>query len=125
MTFSYTVWYDNPLVCARTEGVFEFLKTYEMFEEIVATCKSNNCSNILGQSNLKKPMPSADAFELVRIFESVGVTTEHRIAWVAENPALLDRLRLAATALRSRGAFNVFIFEDTAKAMRWLEDGES
>lgn len=125
MSFLYTIWYDDFLVRARTEGIFDYLKAYEMLEEIVATCKSNNCNKILGGSNLTEPMPAADAYEFVHIFESVGVTPEHRIAWVAENPALLERLRLAATSLRSRGSYEVVIFEDTNTALRWLEDGEN
>ena len=61
----------------------------------MASCEDNNCTCVLGISNLQEPIPSMDAHDHLSIFQSVGVTDKHRIAWVAGKPNLLEKLRLA------------------------------
>ena len=95
-----------------------------MWEAIVAACKDNNCTRVLGISNLQEPIPEMDAYDHLSIFQSVGVTDRHRIAWVAGKPALLEKLRLSETVLRNRGSMNVRIFESVTDAQRWLETEE-
>jgi len=62
-----------------------------------------------------------DAYDHVEMFNTVGITSEHRIAWVAVNPILLDGLHDAETAVRQRAAVNIRVFEDERGAIRWLE----
>lgn len=93
-----------------------------MWEDIVAASEENNCSRILGISNLQEPMPTMDAYDHLSIFQSVGVTEKHRIAWVAGKPALLEKLRLAETVLRNRASIDIQIFESVTDAKRWLEN---
>lgn len=109
------------MICVRTEGVFDFLEAYEMWEKIVAACNLHNCFRIFGQSGLEKPLPSLDAYEHIGILEAVGITPQHRIAWVAEDPALLDSLRLVETVIRNRSPFAVRMFDNRNDAARWLE----
>lgn len=122
MTLDYTISYERPLINVRTSGKFDFLKAYELWEAIVAASESNNCHRILGISNLQEPMPSMDAYDHLSIFQSVGVTEKHRIAWVAGRPALLEKLRLAEIVLRNRGSFDMRAFESVTDAKRWLEE---
>ena len=124
MTLDYTISYEHPLINVRTAGKFDFLKAYEMWEEIVAASEENNCNRILGISNLQEPMPTMDAYDHLSIFQSVGVTEKHRIAWVAGKPALLEKLRLAETVLRNRGSIDIQIFESVTDAKRWLENAD-
>ncbi len=92
-----------------------------MWEKIVLACTAENCLHILGFSCLEKPLPPMDAYELMGTLESVGVTPNHRIAWVAENPLLLDGLKRVESVVQNRSELVLRIFEDGADAARWLE----
>lgn len=93
-----------------------------MWEEIAATCNSQDCYRVLGVSNLDKPIATIDAYDHLEMLKSVGITTRHRIAWVAANPALLDTLRLTETVARNRSEITLRIFDNIKHAKRWLED---
>lgn len=105
----------------RTEGVFEFVAAYEMWEKIVLACTAEDCLHVLGYSCLDQPLPLVDAYELMGTLESVGVTPNHRIAWVAENPLLLDGLKRVESVVQTRSELVLRIFEDGTEAARWLE----
>ncbi|MCP5089517.1 MAG: hypothetical protein GY949_01195 [Gammaproteobacteria bacterium] len=124
MNLDYTISYEHPLINVRTEGLFDYLKAYEMWEAIVASCEDNNCTRVLGISNLQEPISSMDAYDHLSIFQSVGVTDKHRIAWVAGKPNLLEKLRLAETVLKNRGSIDIQIFESVTDAKRWLESSD-
>lgn len=121
MGLRYTIKREDSVIRVRTEGVFEFVAAYEMWEEIVSASTSHNCLHILGFSGLDKPLPHMDAYEHVGILESVGVTPDHRIAWVAENPLLIDGLRRTEMVARNRSELTLRVFENSDDAMRWLE----
>lgn len=87
----------------------------------MAACEDNKCTRVLGISNLQEPIPTMDAYDHLSIFQSVGVTDEHQIAWVAGKPNLLEKLRLSQTVLRNRGSIDIQIFESVTDAKRWLE----
>lgn len=120
MSLDYEISVDESQIRVRTSGVFDYLKVYEMWERISATCKEHNCFKVLGRSNLQKPIPTMDAYDHLSIFESVGITPRHRIAWVADNSELIDKLRLAETVLRNRAALNIRVFESVNDGENWL-----
>lgn len=124
VTLDYTISYENSLINVRTSGIFDFLKAYEMWEAIVASCETNSCARVLGLSNLAEPMPTMDAYDHLSLLQSVGVTDKHRIAWVAGKPALLEKLRLAETVIRNRGSLDLRIFESVTEAQRWLGEND-
>lgn len=95
MNFEYSVSYDESLVNVATQGGFDYLGTYEMWRAVVAACKENGCYNVLGESRLTAPIPLVDAYEHLNLVRSVGVTPDYRIAWVAKDPSVLERLSLA------------------------------
>lgn len=124
MSLRYKISKEDSVIRVRTEGVFDFLQAYEMWEKIVAACNSHNCFRVLGQSGLEEPVPALDAYEHLGILESVGISPHHRIAWVAEDPALLDSLRIVETVVRNRSPFAVRMFDKMNDAERWLEVGD-
>jgi len=116
----YDISVDESQIRVRTSGVFDFLKVYEMWERISATCKEHNCFKVLGRSDLQKPIPTMDAYDHLSIFEAVGITPQFRIAWVAENSELVDKLRLTETVLRNHAAINLRVFESVRDGEKWL-----
>lgn len=122
MSIRYTITREDSVIRVRTEGVFDFISAYEMWEEIAATCNSQDCYRVLGVSNLDKPLPTVDAYDHLEMLKSVGINNRHRIAWVAGHPALLDQLLLAETVFRNRSEINLRIFDSTKRAEQWLAD---
>jgi len=125
VSLEYTIKYENPFLRVETQGIFDFVKVFEMWEAIFATCREHNCFKILGISNLEKPVPSMDAYDHLSLLQTTGVTQNHRIAWVAGKPELLERLRLTETVLRTRGSINIRAFDSLKAATRWLEKDNS
>lgn len=124
MSLRYTITREDSVIKVHTEGVFDFVAAYEMWEKIVLTCTAENCLRVLGLSCLERPLPAMDAYEHMGILESVGVTPNHRIAWVAENPLLLDGLKRAEAVIIHRSDLVLRVFENSDEATRWLEDGD-
>lgn len=124
MSLRYTITREDSVIKVRTEGVFNFVAAYEMWEEIVMACTSENCLHILGFSCLEKPLPPMDAYEHMGILQSVGITPRHRIAWVAVNPLLLDGLKRVESVIRHRSDLVLRVFENGKDATRWLEAGD-
>jgi len=122
VSLRYTITREDSVIRVRTEGVFDFISAYEMWEEIAATCNSQDCYRVLGVSNLDKPIATIDAYDHLEMLKSVGIDTRHRIAWVAGHPALLDNLLLAQTVVRNRSEINLRIFENMKPAELWLAE---
>ncbi len=121
VSLRYTITKEDSVIKVRTEGVFEFIAAYEMWEEIVSASKKHRCPHILGFSCLDKALPAMDAYEHLGILESVGVTPDYRIAWVAENPLLIDGLRRSELVVRNRSELVLRVFENGDEAKRWLD----
>lgn len=120
VSLRYSITKEDSVIHVRTEGVFDFLEAYEMWEKIVLACTTHNCQRVLGVSNLDEPLPEADAYEHLGILESVGITPDHRIAWVAGNPELLPNLRLTEMVIGNRSSLVLRAFEKEREAKRWL-----
>lgn len=120
VSLRYSITKEDSVIRVRTEGVFNFLDAYEMWEKTVLACSTHSCPRVLGISHLDEPLPEIDAYEHLAILESVGITPDHRIAWVAGNPELLPRLRLTETVIRNRSSIVMRIFEKEREAQRWL-----
>ncbi len=101
-----------------------FAQTFDMWKAIVAACRANGCTRILGTSNLRATMPSPDAYESFGIFEAVGISDDYRIAWVAGNPDVLEQLRVVEAVLKNRGFINHCVFDSPDKARDWLLNTE-
>ena len=125
VSLTHTILHDGSVIHVTTEGSFDFLKAFEMWEEIAKACEENDCFRILGISKLNEPIPTMDAYDHLSMLQSVGINNKHRIAWVAARPELLERLRVAETVLRNRGSINIRVFDAKKAAKRWIaEDGD-
>jgi len=122
--FEYSIAHEDSLVKVVTQGFFDYLKAYEMWKAIVATCNKSECFQVLGKTRQAAPIPMIDAYEHLDLIESAGVTPDFQIAWVSNVPPVLERLRLIETILKDRSLFNVSIFESEADATRWLNSSE-
>ncbi len=121
MSLRYTISREDSVIQVRTEGVFDFVAAYEMWEEIVLACTAANCLHVLGFSFLEQPLPPIDAYEHMGILQSVGVTRNHRIAWVAERPLLLDSLKRVESVVQNRSDLVFRVFKNGTEATRWLK----
>jgi len=120
----YSISKVDSVIRVHTAGAFDFVKVFEMWEEIVATCSSHNCFNVLGLSNLDEPPAQVESYEYLGMLETVGLTPKHRVAWVAENPALLDVMTLAETVIKHRSDLVVRVFADVGEAERWINSAD-
>lgn len=121
MSLRYTIEKEDSLIRVRTEGLFEFLEAYEMWEKISAACTKHECFHILGLSDLDEPLEHMDVYEYLGILESVGISRKHRLAWVAMKPELQDNLRLAEMVITNRSPINFKMFGSEKDARRWLD----
>ena len=120
MAHRYSIAKEGSVIRVSTTGAFDFVAIFEMWEDIVAACNSHGCFRILGLSNLDEPPAPIDAYEYMGMLQAVGITAKHRIAWVAQNPALLDMMAIAETVIRNRSELVVRIFETEASAEEWI-----
>lgn len=105
-----------------TEGTFDFVNAFEMWEGIAKACDELGCYRILGVSKLNEPIPTMDAYDHLSMLQAVGINNKYRIAWVSGKPKLLERLRLAETVLRNRGSINIRIFTAVKRAEHWVKE---
>lgn len=90
-----------------------------MWKDILAACKKNNCSSILGIANIEAPKAD-DAYDHAGIFDAIGISPNFHIAWVEKNRAASEMAKLAETVIRNRGLATARVFGSTSKARRWL-----
>lgn len=124
MSQRHTIEKIDSVIRVRTAGAFDFVNVFEMWEQIVAACQKHNCFNVIGLSNLDEPPAQIESYEYLSMLQAVGLTPKHRVAWVAENPALLDVMTLAETVIMNRSELVVRVFADLDGAERWIHSAE-
>lgn len=120
MKLQYEISVSDPFIRVTTSGKFDWIAVHTMWKDIAANCETNNCYRVLGISMLTEPVPKSYAYEYPDLLQSAGISSNHRIAWVAERPGLLDSLRFIETVLKNRSSLTVRIFERTSAAEDWL-----
>ena len=120
MSHRYSIEKEDSIIRVCTSGGFDFVGIFEMWEDIVAACDKHSCYRVLGLSNLGEAPAPIDSYEYMGMLHAVGVTPNHRIAWVAQNPALLDMMVLAETVIRNRSELVVRVFDTEASAEKWI-----
>jgi hypothetical protein len=123
MAVQYSIEYVNSTVEVRASGIPDRASLTQMWKDIIAACKEHHCFSILGIANMDRPLSLADAIDHQAIFPEAGVTIDHRIAWVQEDPDARKRAEVAETILLNRGLLNGRLFADEFEARRWLSDG--
>ena len=122
MAVHYTVEYLNSTIEVRVSGTPDRESISQMWRDIVSACAEYQCLSILGLSNLERPLSLPVAIDHQAIFLEAGVTIDHRIAWVQQNPDAIRMTEVAETILLNRGVLNGRLFTDEFVARRWLSD---
>ena len=120
MALQYSIEHRDGAIEVRVSGVPDRTSSRQMWKDIVAATEEYGCLYILGLSNLDKPHKIADAIDHQVVFLEAGVTIDHRIAWVQQNPEAVESTRLIETILLNRGMMNGRLFDDEFEARRWL-----
>ena len=120
MGHSYNIARKDSVIRVTTTGDFDYVGIFEMWEKVISACESHSCFRVLGMSNLNEPPAPIDSYEYMSMLQAVGLTSRHRVAWVAQNPALFDQMLLAETVIRNRSDLVVRVFKDEANAQEWI-----
>ncbi len=120
MNQTHTIEKQDSVIRVHTAGAFDFVNVYEMWEQIIAVCESQNCYKVIGLSNLDEPPAQIESYEYLSMLQSVGLTPKFRVAWVAKNPALLDVMLLAESVIKQRSELLVRVFADEEGAEQWI-----
>ncbi|MCC9606893.1 hypothetical protein LOC68_15585 [Blastopirellula sp. JC732] len=112
--------FRGDYIHVRGRGSSSAEMSFEILRKIIAACEEYDCYNILGESEAKVEMPTLEAFKHIDSVPKAGLTTKHRVAWVAEDPARYEQLKFIETVLRNRGLFNGQVFRTVAEAHQWL-----
>jgi len=118
----YTIDFEDSTIVIRGGGTADKGSIAQLWREIVAACNEHKCFYILGVSDLEKPISIAEAFDHQAIFLEAGITIDHRIAWVDQNPDSLKMTQLVESVLLNRGLANARVFTDEFEARRWLRN---
>ena len=119
MALDYSIVNEQSYVEVNVSGHGDYLSTNQMWNDIAAACRKNECHNILGIANID--VRSAEhAYDHAAIIEAAGITGTYPIAWVELNPDVIEQGRLVEAIVRNRGLANGRVFENIAAAKRWL-----
>lgn len=121
MALDYTIAPGPSMISVTVEGLPDYLSIDKLWRDIVAACNRHQCFHILGTSNLE-PAGSSEAYDHVAIFEAAGVNRRFRIAWIEENPAAIEWIKLWEAVVRNRDLATARAFDSVADAKRWLTD---
>lgn len=91
-----------------------------LWREIAAACKSQNCFNILGEQLMTNPISTIDAWNHQTIFSEAGITAKFLIVWVDKNPKTFEHTDFIRTVLANRDIGYGKLFSNTDKAKAWL-----
>lgn len=108
---------DHLLV--RATGEDSYAAAMHMWAAIVDACRIHGCMRVLGVSNLT-PLSTMDAYGHAEIFQAVGITPAHKVAWVEENPEAYAMDEFVETVVLNRSLVNGRLFRDVDAAREWL-----
>jgi hypothetical protein len=108
---------DYVKVVSNGEKNFPFVK--KLWTAASAFCREKDCYRVLGLANTTVPINYAEAFEILDLFQQLGLREPYRIAWVELNPSAYDSVDLAELVLRLRG-YPARLFSDVETARQWL-----
>ena len=120
MNENIIVEFKGDYVHARQYGPDSYDASLELWRRIMTMCEQNNCFNILGENFVTKPLTTMEAYDHITIFKDVGVTFQHRIAWVHHIEETAEPVRFMETVLLNRGLVNGQLFPTVDEAKKWL-----
>ena len=120
MAVQYAIEFADTLIEVRVSGVPDRESVVQMWFDITAACRENECFRVLGLSKTERAIELQDALQYAKIFEKAGVTPEYRIAWVQANPAAFVMIELIVAMVRNRKLATGEVFKEEVEARRWL-----
>jgi hypothetical protein len=120
MAAIYAIRFVDSIIEVRVTGTPDRASIAQMWKDIVAASREQECLSILGLSDMDHPIRVADALDHQAIFLEAGVTIDLRIAWVQLNPAAVRMNLLVESVLLNRGLANGRIFTNEIEARNWL-----
>jgi hypothetical protein len=125
MAMNYEISHSDSLVQVQVTGTIDEDSTRELWAAIVKACDKFDCYDILGTSRLDQAFSTMTGFSHSEIFTDVGVTLEHRIAWVDLNGESEDVLEFTESVLVNRAKLNGGLFPSIEAARKWLNEKDS
>ena len=112
--------YEGDYIHAIHSGLNSYASSLKLWKRIVAACEEHQCFNILGESFNTNALSTMEAYDHLRIYEIVGVTRKHRIAWVNHVKAAGEMLKFIENVMLNRGLIIGRLFPTVEEAKRWL-----
>ena len=120
MPVEYSVSCVDSIVEVRVSGVPDRASVEQMWIDIAASCRDNDCSHVLGVSTTERAIELKDAMDYSTIFDKAGLPLGLRTAWVQTNPAAVVMIELIIELTRKRFKGEGQVFSDEVEARSWL-----
>ena len=111
--------YKENFIHARQYGDDSYDISFKLWHGIVEACEKHNCFNILGETFTKVSLSTMESYDHIKMFEMLGISIKHRIAWVHHDEDTFEMIQMIETLLSNRG-FAGKVFKDFDKAKFWL-----
>jgi len=113
--------YKGDYIHVRHYGKNNYDISLNLWRRVKAACDQYNCFNILGESYTTEELSTMDAFNHLKIVELVGLTLQHRVAWVIQEKETGKGIEFVETVVvKNRGLVNGEIFSSVEEAKRCL-----
>lgn len=113
--------FKGDYIHVRHYGRNNYDISLDLWRRVKALCDQHNCFNILGESYTTEELSTMDAFNHLKIVELVGLTLQHRVAWVIQKKETGKGIEFVETVVvKNRGLVNGGIFPNVEEAKRWL-----
>jgi hypothetical protein len=113
--------YKGNYIHVRHYGKNNYDISLDLWRRVKAMSDQYNCFNILGENYTTDELSTMDAFNHLKILELVGLTLQHRIAWVNQVKETAKGIEFVETVVvKNRGLVNGGIFPSVEEAKLWL-----
>lgn len=113
--------FKGDYIHVRHYGRNNYEISLDLWQRVTALCNQYNCFNILGENYTTEELSIMDAFNHLKILELVGLTLQHRVAWVNHVQETAKGIEFVETVVvKNRGLVNGGIFPNVEEAKRWL-----
>jgi len=119
-TETMNIAYKGRYVEVNLNGDVDSEVATNMWAQVHSACKRFNCPNVLGitKTNMKK-ISRLDVATQGKLFDKLGFSHKHRIAWVENDGEAFDTAYNIETVLLNRG-YRARLFSCVEEAKSWL-----
>ena len=122
MSHDISIEYKGEYLHVRHTGADSYEISLDLWRRVMKACAKHRCTDILGESDNTNTLSTLDAFRHIEIFHDVGITVQHRIAWVNHNQSGDRIFEFIEDVLKNRFVVNGHMFKTVALAKQWLLD---